>query len=202
MSIRNLSLSIAAALLALAASGGSSARAAFIVTMQQVGSNVVATGSGSINTASLTDVSGASVAGRVWPDFPVGSYLQLGSPSATGISGQLYTSISGPSTFGTGGETYATSGSGDLVGVTANYGLFLPLMYPSGAALSDTDTWSGATLSGLGVTPGNYTWNWGTGPTADSFTLDVVAPVPEPASLGLLGIGALALLGRRRHGSC
>jgi hypothetical protein len=80
----------------------------------------------------------------------------------------------------------------------ATFGVFVPAAYTSGAAISDSSTWNSTTISGLGMTPGTYVWTWGSGATADSFTV-VVAP--EPASLTLFGIGvlSLALLLRRRR---
>jgi len=58
------------------------------------------------------------------------------------------------------------------------------------------------TFASMGLTPGSYTWSWGSGLNADSFTLNIVATpagVPESGSTAfsmLLGLGALALLGR------
>ena len=78
--------------------------------------------------------------------------------------------------------------------------LFVPFQYVSGSSLMSTSTWDNATFANLGVTPGN---TWGSGSDADSFTLDVVAPVtntPLPAGLPLFasGLAALGLLGWRR----
>lgn len=42
--------------------------------------------------------------------------------------------------------------------------------------------------------------DWTAGTVYDDILVNgTVAPVPEPAALGLLGMGALALLGRRRN---
>jgi PEP-CTERM motif len=68
----------------------------------------------------------------------------------------------------------------------------------SGTYLSDTSTWNNTTLAALGVTSGTYTWTWGTGPTADSFTLEA-GPVPEPATCALLGSGLLGLMFARHR---
>jgi PEP-CTERM motif len=82
----------------------------------------------------------------------------------------------------------------------------VPLDYVSGAALgTSTATFAGATIASLGLTPGSYVWSWGSGPTADTFTLDIVAgagvgaAVPEPATWAtmLLGLAGLMLLRKR-----
>ena len=73
-------------------------------------------------------------------------------------------SIAGPTSFGSGGLTFANSGSGDIVGITGiSDALVVPLGYDFGSALSDTSTYTGATFNSLGVTPGTYVWTWGEG---------------------------------------
>jgi hypothetical protein len=55
-------------------------------------------------------------------------------------------------------------------------------------------------LASLGVTPGTYEWTWGSGVTADSFTLQIGAvAVPEPATLLVfaLPLGLIVLLAAR-----
>ena len=72
----------------------------------------------------------------------------------------------------------------------------MPQGYVSGTDLGiSTDTWNNQTLSSLGLTPGTYTWTWGTAPHADSLALQIT--VPEPASFSLLAIAGLAMLRRR-----
>ncbi len=92
-------------------------------------------------------------------------------------------SVTGPRGFGSGSlDIGANSGSGDIVGIFSDgLSLFVPAGYVSGSLLSDTATWDHASLSSLGVTPGTYVWTWGSGATADSFTLKAgVAAVPAP----------------------
>lgn len=175
------------------------AEGSVILNITQSGSNVVASGSGTINLAALILVgSGAS------------TFTQLEPNTATIVVGpdglihfDDYHSISGPSSFGSGGFVGPSSGSGDFFGIAGPF-LFVPQGYISGAALSGTDTFNSATLSSLGLTTGTYVWTWGSGATADSFTVNVgVAQIPEPGSLSLLAAGFLVagfLSARKRVG--
>jgi len=169
-------------------------RAGVIINMEQIGPNVVATGGGSIDTTDLTPVGTLSNSAFVFAAFPFGSYVSVGG--TTTVDQVAYGSITGPASFGSGDQHFATSGSGDVFGVIADLQLNLPPGYISGSPLSATSTWSGESFSSLGLTPGSYTWTWGTGAHADSFTLNIGVPVPEPTTLtmalfaGLAGIGA------------
>lgn len=165
------------------------------MTLAQVGPNVVATGSGTIDLAALTFVSGSVL-------FPT-SILPRGGVILTGgapASFDVYQSVTGPTSFGSGIEANAGSSSGDDVGIYRNEFVFVPAGYVSGDTLASSATWDGETFASLGATPGSYVWNWGSGPTADSLTLDI--GVPEPASILLLAmplglVGLLALRPRR-----
>jgi hypothetical protein len=179
------------------------AKAEFIATVEQVGSNVVVTGSGTIDTAGLTSA-GASVYGSAIA--PSQGLISIGSPNGEGVS--LFTGITGPTTFGGGGFVAPSdSGSGDKVTLyDALDQLALPVGYVSGSALSDTSTYDNTTLANLGVTPGTYTYTFGSGATADTFIINAgaqaPAAVPEPASLAVLpmaiGLTLLASRGRRK----
>jgi len=151
------------------------AQAAYIVTLAQVGSDVVATGSGTI------DLTGVVVG-------PLnGSLLAFINPSVGDIFAgpaiftpvDYYGFVTGPTSFGSGSGAVASSGSGDLVGIGEGEDVYVPAGYSSGASLSDSATWDNTTFSMLGVTPGTYVWSWGSGANADSFTLETVS-VPAP----------------------
>jgi hypothetical protein len=161
----------------------------FVVTLEQVGSNVVETGSGAIDLTGLTFV----VTNPVNPTYaiitPLFASLGIGP---TGMPNQsLYSGISGPTNFGTGGQTNVSSGTGDPVAIFGfTHFLDVPAGYFSNTTLMDTATFTGQTFASLGVTPGTYEWMWGTG-ADQNFTLQIgAAAVPAP----LIGHGLPALL--------
>ena len=187
------------------------AKAAYVVTIEEVGSDVVATGSGSINFDALD----------LWGDEEDPSLIDA-SEGALVIGPAIptddiyYSGIAGPAVaFGSGDEFFADSGSGAVVGLgtfeeTSGGVIAVPEDAVSGAALgTSTATFANATLMSLGLTPGTYVWTWGSGPTADSFTLEIAtargaSAVPEPGTwaMMLLGLaGFMTLRTRGRSGS-
>jgi hypothetical protein len=162
------------------------------MTIQEIGSDVVENGNGTINLSALAAEGSAGAGGSVYPSFFFGS-AAIGGPTGNN-SVELYGGISGPSSFGSNGYTVAGSGGGDVVGVISNFGLYLPSGYVSGAALSDESTFLSTTLSGLGLTSGDYTWTWGTSASADYFELEISQTVPEPSTFGLLAIAAVGFM--------
>jgi len=169
------------------------AAAVFTVNIAQQPGNVVATGSGTIDLTGLTDCCGSN------PPPDINAQLGRIALGAIGPVGEAWAggSFHGPSNFGGGGLFLATSGTGDHVEMAgSNSFLAVPTNYVSRAALSDSATWNNATISSLGLTPGTYTWAWGSGDHADRFVIDIQAPapaVPEPASLVLLATAVLGL---------
>jgi len=178
---------------ALLAAGLASPAHAYVVTLEQVGSDVVASGSGPIDLTGLSyafaSYSGSSY---VWA---AGAQIVTGSNNNTDI----YSGISGPTNFGGGPQVNADSGSGDVAGIAGDYALIaLPSGYTSGAPLSDSATYLNQTFISLGVTPGTYEWTWGTG-VNQNFTL-IIGTTPLPATLPLFagGLGAIGVVGWRR----
>jgi hypothetical protein len=96
----------------------------------------------------------------------------------------VYSGITGPGSFGPGGFVTASSDSGDTAAVNGSMGVLgPPTDYVSGSALSNDMVFTGQTFASLGLTPGTYTWIWGSGAAADSLTVQIcAAAVPEPAS--------------------
>ena len=96
-----------------------SAQAGYIVTLQQVGPDVVATGSGAINLTGLTFSHSGSINPAINPFS--NSFLVRGASIYTGPASSSVDSYfvpqSGPTSFGSGGLTLASSGSGDMVGI-------------------------------------------------------------------------------------
>lgn len=192
---RKLLATVAVAIPAMLIGSGLSAppaQAGYIMTLEQVGSNVVATGSGTIDLADLTG-----------PFETVGFGFMVPS-TATILMGPIfpleqvhdnYTGLTGPTNFGSGGTTAATTivGGGGFVGINRATLLAVPFGYVSNnPLLSNMETWDDASFSSLGVTPGIYTWTWGTEVHADSFTLQAVpAPLIGRGLPVLLAVGGL-----------
>jgi hypothetical protein len=120
----------------------------------------------------------------------------------------VYDNISGPHSWGSGGLVNAGSGSGNLFGLDGDFSdLIVPRGYVSGTSLSSEDTFFGNSIDGLGLTPGTYTYTWGTGGHADSLVVNISEtapgsspPTPEPgtALLGIIGMGAAIAFRRTR----
>jgi hypothetical protein len=179
---------------------GGHAEASYLITLEQVGPDVVATGGGSLDLTDLTFTGGSiSAHADIWP---AAGYINVGPTTGVPLGG--YTGFTGPTAFGSGIVKFASSGSGDSVEIVGSDALrptnriWVPQGYVFGTALADTATWADATFSSLGVTPGVYEWTWGSGAHADSFTLEIGAPEPSTWAMMALGFAALGFAGLRR----
>ena len=190
MRLRILAVSVVATW--LSASIGS---ASVIINFAQVGNNVTAIGSGTLDTSSL------SIVGTNGAQDELSAASGQYQGGTTGGQTDGYSGISGPGDFGPGNgqNNFPTSSSGDYFGLTAYNGrLFVPGGYVSGSPLSNTATWENTTYAFLGLSPGSYVYTWGTGPSADSLTVNVVVPEPSAAILCLCGMIFVVLCSRGR----
>jgi len=174
------------------------AEAGYTVTLQEVGPDVVATGSGAIDLTGLIHngyrtygippgvLPGAADDG--WGGVIAG-FISTGSTIA-GSTDSYDLGPGGPTIFGSNRGTRASNGSGDTVGTAADCSesgsdcdrfLIVPRGYVSGTALSDSATYNNATFATLGVTPGTYVWTWGTGAN-QNFTLEIPTTGPPAVS--------------------
>ena len=119
------------------------AQAGYIVTLQQVGSDVVATGTGAIDTHGLAiNIEPPFEAALVQPDAGA---ITTGPANPSGNSQFMGHFVSGPASFGSGGPTNASSGSGNSVGFgvaqplpSGQFVLIVLPQYVSGSPLSDS----------------------------------------------------------------
>ena len=136
------------------------ARSSLHRNAQQIGSNVVATGSGAINLTGLTfgKYLLSPIIGPVFGIIATGqSSIKTARSSPTVHSPDRRISGAGPGFC----PTLAAETLSDLVFRVISFRVIVPHGYISGAALSDSMTFNNATLASLGVTPGTYVWSWG-----------------------------------------
>ena len=168
----------------------------FRIVFDQVGPNVIATGSGS-----LTDLDGLTLQfdGNPPPlinPAPPGPNVRVGATaSAKFYLGEFVVNGSLGSINQT---TFATSGSGPIFGYTGSF-LALPFSYSLGTQLASTATWENTTIAALGLNPGttaNISWNSG----SRSMLVSVV-PEPVTSMMALAGIacGGFSMWRRRKR---
>ena len=171
----------------------------FTITMEQMGSNFVANGSGAFNLTGLT-FSGSAGADSVGINANLGIVL-IGTLTAF-LTEDQYGGFTGPTSFGSGSAQFPDTISGDFVAISGL--LSVPQGYVSGSALSNSMTFNSATFASLGLTPGTYVWTWGTGLPNQNFTLVIGrGTVPDAGStVSLLGFALLGLAALRRKLGC
>lgn len=193
---------IPAALIALSMS----AQAAVIITIQEVGQDVVVSGSGSI----ASDWLGGPVPTQIFSTDildPSNYTIQAGNPTTEMNLYELQAIPGDPETneprFGNGPEvTQTTNNTGDAFGIRFSQPelmqLAIPTDYVSGEQMNFRVTFPGATLNSLGIELGSSTWNWTGQPELDQHvTLNVIprAGTPPVAASSVPTLGALGLMG-------
>jgi hypothetical protein len=144
------------------------------ITLSEVGGDVVANASGSLDLSGLHFVEPASIPSLIYPAVAA---LTVG-PTYAEV--ENYDGLTAwPEDFGPGGTRAPDSSSGDFFGVGRDT-FAIQRYYQNFSPLSGSSIWQNRTFDELGVTPGSYTWSWST----DSITLNVV---PEP-SLSIIAV--------------
>lgn len=181
---------------AVAAFVSSSADAAVTISITQNGANVVSTASGTFDTT-LSSPGGAPISAYSLAIVPSGGF------DITGVSGGLinFYSLTGPTSFGSGGVTPYDTTSGLPIGLNAFAGVFfLSSSYVSNSAIASSGTINNATLAGLGLTTGVYEYTVGGNSLTINVGQSVEGSVPEPATwaMMLLGFAGIGYALRRR----
>jgi hypothetical protein len=99
--------------------------------------------------------------------------------STTASTFDAYTGVTTfPTSFGTeGGEIGTLSGLGDTFGIVpnaTNRTLLVPTGYVSGSFISGSTTYQTSTIVSLGLTPGTYTWSWGSEGNASTIVMTIL----------------------------
>jgi hypothetical protein len=139
-----------------------------IVTILEVGSNVIMSGSGSLNVTGLIEGSVQTAGGvnGTLGYWVIGQSNLFFARKFFGNNLNVY-----PNSFGS-GYTAPTSYSGQTFGIqdgSLGKDIILPIGYTSGSPLSGTATFANKTISSMGLTPGTYLYDWG----SDSITLQI-----------------------------
>jgi hypothetical protein len=155
------------------------------INIDQVGANVVLTGSGSLNIGGMTFVDTTTVGSGVGGDVAA---AYVGPTFATVDTN---TGLTGPTSFGTGAFHFASSGSGSLFGLDFNV-LEVPHGYVSGTQLTGSATLTNTTLTALGLDIGTFTFTL----PHDTVTVQIgsTAVVPEPLTAIVAVFGAVAYI--------
>jgi len=147
--------------------GGAGGTGDFNVTISQVGSDVVWSGSGSFDLTALTLRAPSTIAGG----FNAGQAIWAIGPSVTVDTYSGVTTF--PASFGSGGVG-VTSNTGSTYGILPGGSgrlLYVPSGYISNSVISGTSTYNSTTIAAMGLTTGTYTWSWGSGGNASTLVM-------------------------------
>ena len=168
------------------------ARSSVIINFVETGGGVTMTLSGSLNLTGATSWTG----GNLQP----ANVTPLNASLLVAGNTQLFFGLTGSdNNFGPGPQALPATFSGSQFALLATLGAFgVPLTYTSGDLLSSTMIFDATDFATLGMVVGTYVWSI---PSGDTITLNIVpTSIPAPAGLplALAGVGAVALVRRRR----
>ena len=174
---------------------------AYTVTLQQVGSNVVATGSGAFDLTGLTfEQNFLNAPPQIQANF---SLMITGPGGANQIPVRW---IHRTDEFRERGPGFCRHWQRRRCRHFYGTSIFVPQGYVSGAALSSSATFNNATLASLGATPGIYVWTWGDGWTEPELLARDRSGCPGcpdgGSTVSLLGCALFGVAALRRKLSC
>jgi len=183
-------------------------QAAATITFSQVGNDVQASLTGTLSLAGVTADGGGITPNARVRGGGLGANVVLGPPTNTAATS--YSPISGPQSIGCSTNTIdASSGS---AGPNGPFGinmsgnrLIVPVGFVSGSNVSASATWTGASISSLGLTSGTYVYTWG----VESLTIIIPGPggcqsataIPTLSvrTVWMLGLMVMMLIGWHFH---
>ena len=164
--------------------------AAMVIDVSESDGDVIVSANGSINTAALTKLEGSSLGGS----FTYGSghnpeidgALVLSRFDFSNMNMDPYiieTSIAFSTSASHNVATIDIADSDNRIGIMSyntagNDRLIVTRGYISNTPITASATWSGTTITGLGLIPGTYVVTWGSDQTADSLTMNINESVP------------------------
>lgn len=177
------------------------AQALITLKVKQVGTDLVVTGTGSANTATLT----AASTDPAYTNVLTPSQIYAGPAAFTGtapdVAVSLWSGLNGPASFGSDPAVFeypdpSALNTGQLFGIltsatAADIRLVLPSGYVSGATLNGTTTYTNLTLAQAGLVNGQvFSWTWGGATPAETLRLEIGGTPAVPAPLPLAGAAA------------
>ncbi|MGJ8658048.1 MAG: PEP-CTERM sorting domain-containing protein [Akkermansiaceae bacterium] len=205
MKLKYTKMSIFAATLITFRSLAGGANAAILITVQEVGSDVVVSYSGSLDLSStlVKDDDRSGSASALWSDGSGGylhSYNRAENTDDYNLNSVSYTApTAAPQIFGGGIYGGVVAGDSLQIDFSPTSGqIWVPDGYISNTQLSGSNTFQDTSFADLSPVLGTYEWSWSNGGNSDGLTL-IVGSVPEPSSVFLLGIGVLGVASRRKR---
>ena len=172
------------------------ASAQITVAWTQVGSDVIAHYTGTINTTYSTNFVDANNMTNTISAYPTEFHALSGVIPRDYVYG--FTGTTFMDSPGLGGAQFQT---GDILSIEGQYSAMtfdgnLGSTNLGSYTVNGSLRWTGKDLANYNIRSGDV---GGFGAGADERVLFTVAPVPEPSSTALLGLGALGLLVRRKR---
>ena len=160
------------------------AQAAVVVDITQIGSDVVISHSGTIDTASASNTGfladqGVTI-GKFGPNTNYITFGEVGRADAYSVSFSEF-----PFAMLTSGTAFPDSRTGDTFGIYRGENrLYLPVGYVTGETITGGATFNGKTLADLGIVEGTYTATFSNAGTTENVTYNV--SVPETSQFALI----------------